>query len=137
MAAVPDGAPLSFFHELDEGLWFYLREHRLAPVPGSQPRFNDAYDRLDEGRVGDALDAPGLVDRSKPVLAAWLQEPGRAGSYLLVRDKVHQALRAELEAATTPLLVEPRRSRNSLVLLQVAPASPPQAAGLAAEPAVR
>jgi hypothetical protein len=33
-----------FFNEIDEGLWFYLSELDLTPVPGSHPRYNTAYD---------------------------------------------------------------------------------------------
>ena len=35
---------LNFFNEIDEGLWFYLSGIDLAPVPGTHPRYNTAYD---------------------------------------------------------------------------------------------
>ncbi len=35
---------IMFFNEIDEGLWFYLNELELAPVPGTHPRYNTAYD---------------------------------------------------------------------------------------------
>ena len=42
---VPAGAPtVMFFNEIDEGLWFYAKGFRLAPVPGSHPRYNTAFD---------------------------------------------------------------------------------------------
>ena len=42
---VPSGVrTLMFFNEIDEGLWFYLSGFDLAPVPGTHPRYNTAYD---------------------------------------------------------------------------------------------
>ena len=35
-----------FFQEIDEGLWFYLRDRALVPVPGSQPVYNRGFDLL-------------------------------------------------------------------------------------------
>ncbi len=35
---------LMFFNEIDEGLWFYTHRYELAPVPGSHPQYNTAYD---------------------------------------------------------------------------------------------
>ena len=33
-----------FFNEIDEGLWFYAKGFRLAPVPETHPRYNTAFD---------------------------------------------------------------------------------------------
>ena len=33
-----------FFRELDEGLWFYLKDRTLAPVPGSPPRYSKSWE---------------------------------------------------------------------------------------------
>src|SRR5206468_152165 len=42
---------LRFFHEIDEGLWFYLNGLDLVPVPGSQPRYNTAFDLVEAQRT--------------------------------------------------------------------------------------
>lgn len=116
-AVPPQVDTLDFFHELDEGLWFYLRGRRLAAVPGSQPRYNDAFDQV-------SADAPParLVVRSKKVLADWLRDPSRDGSYLLVRDKVYDVLADDMAGAAVPVLREGGTRRNGLVLLRVDPA---------------
>ena len=42
---MPEGLPtVMFFNEIDEGLWFYADGFRLAPIPGSHPRYNTAFD---------------------------------------------------------------------------------------------
>lgn len=115
-AVPPQVDTLDFFHELDEGLWFYLRGRRLAAVPGSQPRYNDAFEQV-------SADAPRarLVVRSKKVLADWLRDPSRDGSYLLVRDKVYDVLADDLAGAAVPVLREGETRRNGLVLLRIDP----------------
>ncbi|WP_165246310.1 ArnT family glycosyltransferase [Paludisphaera soli] len=112
---------LSFFHELDEGLWFYLRGRRLEAVPGSQPRYNDAYDQIAGRNSDSSAMAPGLTARSKVVLADWLAREARAGEYLLLREKVYRVLGEQLEGAATPILRESASTRNGLVLLRLDP----------------
>ncbi len=112
---------VSFFHELDEGLWFYLRGRRLEAVPGSQPRYNDAYDQI-AGRDSDGAALPtGLIARSKVILADWLAREAQPGQYLLLREKVYRVLGEELEGAATPILREAASKRSGLVLLRVDP----------------
>src|SRR5262249_22741028 len=41
---------LHFFNQIDEGLWFYLNGLDLVPVPGSQPRYNTAFDLVEAHR---------------------------------------------------------------------------------------
>ena len=42
---VPADSPnIMFFRQIDEGLWFYLQDRTLSPVPGSQPRYNPGAD---------------------------------------------------------------------------------------------
>lgn len=120
-AVPPEVRTLHFFHELDEGLWFYLRDRRLVAVPGSQPRYNDAYDNIAAGAPPRRL-----ALRAGAILADWLHEAPPGGSYLLLRDKVNDALAPELVAAV-PLLRERDARRNGLVLLHL-PASPRAAA---------
>lgn len=121
-AVPPEVRTLHFFHELDEGLWFYLRDRRLVAVPGSQPRYNDAYDNIAAGAPPRRL-----ALRAGAILADWLHEAPPSGSYLLLRDKVNDALSGELADAAVPLLRERDARRNGLVLLHL-PASPRAAA---------
>lgn len=106
---------LAFFHELDEGLWFHLRGRRLVPVPGSQPRYNDAAD------IHLRPDGPAdrLIPRSKKVLVDWLERDARPGEYFLMREKVHALLADDLGSAATVVLRESGAKRNGLVLLRI------------------
>jgi hypothetical protein len=110
---------LSFFHELDEGLWFYLRGRRLAPVPGSQPRYSDSYDRLaDDPRI--PLDGPGRrIPESRRILADWLGRRPGAAEYLLLRDKVFEPLAPELSGRGSLVLRESGSKRNGLILVRI------------------
>ena len=87
---------LHFFHEIDEGLWFYLGDRRLVPVPGSQPRYSDSFDkvgnfintRLPFGAASDPTFS--LLDRQKLGLIDWLrihgpEEPFLTDTYRAVR----------------------------------------------------
>ena len=112
-----------FFHELDEGLWFYLRDRILAPVPGSQPRYNEGVD-LDE----DLRDNRLVVDpdkrleiekRDPPRLAR--PRPDRGSPYVLIRTGL-RPVRRDLAGLATPVYRERGLKRNELVLLRVDPA---------------
>ncbi|MDG3006011.1 ArnT family glycosyltransferase [Paludisphaera mucosa] len=119
--AVPAGVEtLSFYHELDEGLWFYLRSRRLAAVPGSESRYNDAFDQWN-GADRQDLTPFGLVARAKHVLADWLRDDAQAGGYLILREKVYRALGPDLAGVATPVLQEEAPLRNGLVLLRLDP----------------
>ena len=116
---------LSFFHELDEGLWFYLRGRRLAPVPGSQPRYSDSFDRLVAADARIPLAGLGRrIPESRKILADWLG--GRtAADYLLLRDKVYGPLASDLDPLGSLVLRESGVKRNGLVLLRIEhPAEP-------------
>ncbi|AMV40362.1 ArnT family glycosyltransferase [Planctomyces sp. SH-PL62] len=127
---------VAFFHELDEGLWFYLRGRRLEAVPGSRPRYNDAYDQITGREADGSPPASGLIARSRTVLAEWLAHESRTDEYLLLREKVYRDLGPELEGVSTPLLREPTAKRNGLVLLRLDP-HPSRAAVAAPRPAFR
>jgi 4-amino-4-deoxy-L-arabinose transferase-like glycosyltransferase len=126
----PGEETIHFFHEIDEGLWFYLRQHRLAPVPGSQPRYSDIHDRLSVLiGTGPALglhpDPPAtLLSQQKPVLLDWLRRGDNTGKYLLMRATLYDRLASELAELVSPVYREPQRKRNSLVLLRRQPAAP-------------
>ncbi len=116
---------LHFFHEIDEGLWFYLGNRRLVPVPGSQPRYSDSFDkvgsflttRLPFG-VGDDPTFR-LLDRQKSGLIDWLRVHGPEGPYLLIRTELYDRLAPDLAGLATQLYKEDGLKRNTLTLLQV------------------
>ena len=100
---------LRFFHEIDEGLWFYLRGPRLAPVPGSQPRYSESYAKIEQLLAGErsggelAELSAGLLDRERRRLVDWLDHRGHDEPFLLIRDALYRRLAPALAAA-------PRRS---------------------------
>jgi hypothetical protein len=114
---------LRFFHEIDEGLWFYLRAPRLTPVPGSQPQYSDSYDKLApllsyELSSGQAPDPSiALQNREKHLLLEWLRRRGRDEPYLLVRDRLYERLAPDLFGLAAPLYREEGLRRTHLVLL--------------------
>jgi 4-amino-4-deoxy-L-arabinose transferase-like glycosyltransferase len=118
----PEEETVMFFHELDEGLWFYLRDRSLAPVPGSQPKTNDAHDMVVEARRGTLVEDPGLrLQQELDVLLGWIADPGRSTRYLLIRDRLYDRFAPALQGLTTEVYREPDLNRNKMVLLQVDP----------------
>jgi hypothetical protein len=115
---------LHFFHEIDEGLWFYLRRLLLAPVPGSQPRYSDSFDRLGQlirndlasGQFADPSIA--LRNREKQLLLQWLERHGRAEPYILVRETLYERLASDLAGLVTPVYCEEGLKRTNLILLR-------------------
>ncbi len=129
---VADASPtLMFFNEIDEGLWFYAKGFRLAPVPESHPRYNTAFDlahsylskRHHSQTLGE-LEAE-RVAREKQALLDWLDRRDPLSRYLLIRDRHYDLFAAELAARTKPVLREKGMKRNELVLLEVTGTAPP------------
>jgi 4-amino-4-deoxy-L-arabinose transferase-like glycosyltransferase len=118
-------ATLRFFHEIDEGLWFYLRNHRLAPVPGSQPRYSDSYDQLGsvlDFRLDPASREQGPASPLEPrkqQLLQWLRREGPDHGFVLLKASLYDRLRSELNSMAVPVYREERLKRNELVLLRV------------------
>ena len=116
---------LHFFHEIDEGLWFYLGNRRLVPVPGSQPRYSDSFDkvgnfintRLPFGAASDPTFS--LLDRQKLGLIDWLRIHGPEEPFLLIRTALYDRMAPDLAGLATPLYQEDGLKRNTLTLLQV------------------
>ena len=116
---------LHFFHEIDEGLWFYLGNRRLVPVPGSQPRYSDSFDkvgnfintRLPFGAASDPTFS--LLDRQKIGLIDWLRIHGPEEPFLLIRTALYDRMAPDLAGLATPLYQEDGLKRNTLTLLQV------------------
>jgi hypothetical protein len=119
-----DEKTVMFFHELDEGLWFYLRGHDLAPVPGSQPEYNDAFRLAEDIRHNRfEWDADKRVEARLKVLLEWIKRPGRGSSYVLLRDVRYDRFAAALSGLAEPVYRERGLKRNGLVLLRLNPSS--------------
>src|SRR4051794_17613102 len=109
-----------FFRQIDEGLWFSLRDRTLTPVPGSQPRYNAGAD-LDDDFKNNRLewDPNKRAENVKKILVDWLTRPDRPSSYVLVRAKEYDLFARDLAGLTTLIHREQGLSRNALVLLHV------------------
>ena len=122
---------LNFFNEIDEGLWFYLSGIDLAPVPGTHPRYNTAYD-LAHSYLNERLPAETISHleakrqaRDKQALIDWIDHSEPSTSYLLIRASLYDGFAGELTGRVVLLFRETGMKRNELVLLQVAGRRPP------------
>ena len=124
---VPRDAPtILFASELDEGLWSYLRDHRLAPVPGTQPRYNRGFDIAADVRDGtNLIFQPAARARAeKDRLVDAIRDLSSETAYVLIRDKAYAPIAADLAAIARPVLRETDVKRGGLVLLKVEPGPP-------------
>jgi hypothetical protein len=116
---------VNFFNEIDEGLWFYSSGFDLAPVPGTHPRYNTAYDlahsylikRLPSETISD-LEARRQA-HDKQALIEWIDHRELSTSYLLIRGSLYDGFAGDLAGRVIPLMRETGLKRNELVLLQV------------------
>ncbi len=108
----PEVSTLSFFHELDEGLWFYLPGRQIVPIASSAPEYNDAYAMLARGE----FITPEL---RLAQLEAYLESGPHVSDYLLIRTKIYDLFTERLNVHLTPIYREPERDRNALVLLRL------------------
>ncbi len=116
-----DEKTLRFFHELDEGLWFYLRDRDLAAVPGSQPAYNDAFTLHEDIRNHRFEWDPAKRDEVRQrLLVEWLSRTDRDSSYVLIRDVVYDRFAPALAGLAEPVFREHDLKRNELVLLREA-----------------
>ena len=117
-------ASVMFHHQLDEGLWVYLRDHELRPVPGTVPRYNEFADFDEEYRGGRFLSDPvARINKEKSTLLDWLRRPHPESDYLLIRARDYDLFAADLRPLTTVIHRESGLGRNELVLLR-APSPP-------------
>jgi hypothetical protein len=141
---LPAGSPtVMFFNEIDEGLWFYARGFRLAPVPGSHPRYNTAFDLahsyLTQRRHSETLgevEARRLA-QEKQALFDWLDRRDRRQPYLLIRGHLYDLFARDLAGRVAPVVRETAMKRNELVLLDVFPREPPTVTSSALESPTR
>jgi hypothetical protein len=120
-----------FYNEVDEGLWFYLPGIRLVSVPGSNPRYNTAYDLAENYRrerltseTASDLEATRIA-RDRQLLIDWLDYRPGDPSYLLIRSRTYDRYADELADRVTPVFRETGLKRNGLTLLRVG--APPRA----------
>ncbi len=132
---VPEGVTtVRFFDEIDEGVWFYLKGHDLAPVadPDGRTRYNRGFD-LRDGAQARGIDSPARrVEHARDRLAAWARTAPPSSPYVLIRAKVYDLFARDLAPLVEPVYRESGVRRNELVLLRVKAAEP-----VAAVPTVR
>jgi hypothetical protein len=122
-----------FFSEIDEGLSYYATELDLAPVPGTQRRYNTAYDlaqsyrteRFPHESVSD-IEAKRLA-RDKRCLIEWLDQNSSGNSYLLIRRELYDRFCDDLAGRASQVLREQGLKRNELALLRASRDRPPRA----------
>jgi len=121
----PGTHKIMFFNEIDEGLWFYLNDLELMPVPGTHPRYKTAYDLAasDLAAHSPVLTLSDLeAERQahdKISLMTWLDHADPNAPYLLIRKSLLDRYATDLAGRTVPLFSESGMKRNELVLLQV------------------
>lgn len=125
-----DEKTVMFFHELDEGLWFYLRDRALVPVPGSQPEYNDAFRIVEDIRNNRfEWDPEKRIEAQQKILVDWLKRPDRPSSYVLIRNDRFDRFAPALAGLAEPVHREHGLKRNELVLLHATPHDPGRAGG--------
>lgn len=118
----PETRTVMFFQELDEGLWFYLRDRALVPVPGSQPRYNKGFDMNNDFRNGLLeLDPNKRLEAEKQILVKWLSHPDQNTPYVLIRRKLYDPFAPSLVGLAQTIHCEEGLNRNELVLLRALP----------------
>ena len=121
----PDARTVMFFHELDEGLWFYLRGRDLVPVPDSHPEYNDTFTHLSDLRAERFVwDYDKRKEGQKQILLSWLRRSDRPSSYVLIRDVDYDLFASSLIGLAEPVYRESGLRRNELVLLRATTPAP-------------
>jgi len=118
---IPAATPtVWFFDELDEGLWFYLRGHDLAPIPADRARYNRGFDLRDAAKARRALTPERRIAEARDRLAAWARHADPATPYVLIRAKLYDlpGFAAGLAPLVEPVYREAGLKRNEMVLLR-------------------
>ncbi|GIW86029.1 MAG: hypothetical protein KatS3mg108_0353 [Isosphaeraceae bacterium] len=122
----PDQPVVMFYRELDEGLWYYLQNRQLKPVPGSQPRYNKGFDLLDDYRQRRLiLDDQKRYAAEAQTLIDWIDRGTHESPYMLIRAEVYDLFRHHLGDRLLPLYRESGVQRNELMLVKVRPTASP------------
>ena len=109
-----------FFDEVDEGLWFYLRGHDLAPIPADRARYNRGFDLRDAARSRRGITPEIRVAEARDRLADWARHAGPDAPYVLIRAKLYDlpGFAAGLAPLIEPVYREAGVRRNEMVLLR-------------------
>jgi hypothetical protein len=136
-ALPPEARTVRFFRELDEGLWYYLPDRTLQPVPEGQIRYNTSFDLLADERRGVLIfDDWARVKDLGGRLARWMSQPRAEPEYLVIRSKDFRQYAPQIAGLAEPINLgnsEAGAERNDLLLLRVGPGS--RAEALAQQPA--
>lgn len=118
---VPSDSPtIMFFDEVDEGLWFYLKDRALIAVPESQPRYNSAFARDEDQRNNRLeLDPSKRLRRKTEILSLWLGRRDRESSYLLMRQTLYEQMKPVIDHQVVPIHGEEGLGRYAMILLRV------------------
>ncbi len=120
---IPGSTPrVWFFDEIDEGLWFYLEGHDLAPIPapGGRARYNRGFDLRDAAAARRDFTPGRRVAQARDRLAEWARHADPASPYVLVRAKVYDlpGFADDLGPLVGPVYRERGVKRNEMVLLR-------------------
>ena len=112
----PDSPTVWFFDELDEGLWFYLRGHDLAPIAGA--RYNRGFDLRVEARARRIETPARRIDLARDQLADWARHADPASPFVLIRGKIYDRIARDVAPLVEPVYREQDLKRNEMVLLR-------------------
>ncbi len=116
-----DISKVMFFRQLDEGLWFYLKDRTLVGVPGSVPKYSIGMD-LDEAAKNNTLifDDAKRNQQERQILVDWLEGDKHESPYVLIRAKVFDLYSPGIAELAEPIFREIDTERsNPLILLRV------------------
>ena len=95
-----DARTVMFFHEVDEGLWFYLKGRDLVAIPGTRAGYNDTYEAVEAMRTRRyERDPAKRVDAQRRAAppSSWLRRGDRPTSYVLIRDAYYDLFARSLD----------------------------------------
>ncbi len=124
---VPEATPkVWFFDEIDEGVWFYLEGHDLAPIGpiADRSRYNRGFDLHEAAQARTIITPARRVEAARDRLAAWARAADPTCPYVLIRAKIYDILARDLAPLVEPVYRESGVRRNELVLLRAKLAGP-------------
>jgi 4-amino-4-deoxy-L-arabinose transferase-like glycosyltransferase len=121
----PNDSRVLFLQEVDEGLPFYTRDRRIEPIPGTERRYNAAYDYVDDflnqrrERVSRRDVEEQVPERLKQALIDWLDRADSRSDYILLPTRFYDRYAAEIAPRTVAVVREEGKKRDDLTLLRV------------------
>ncbi len=114
----PTRSTVWFFDELDEGLWFYLRGHELAPITGDHARYNRGFDLRVEAQARRIETPAQRLELAREQLADWAEHADPASPFVLIRAKIYDRISRDVSPLVEPVYREQDLKRNEMVLLR-------------------